>query len=520
MMRFFALALFASVILSCSSKPSVPLWDRIDIPVQHNKSYKNPFWDVDLNVKCTRPDGSPLELHGFYNGDFTWVIRCMPDQIGTWTYTARFSDGSKAIDGQFECIESDVPGMISVYDKNPMWFGFRGGDAVLLRSLHIGDRFFANEANSKYPEIVWSDSLRSVFLDWAHSQGYNMLSIASFLLNRQADGRGLGWNTPDLWDAKNALPNPAEFDRMEKVLDDLAGHRMVVFPFAGFFGKNADWPIEPEMQEKYLTYVIARLAPYWNLLFSVAGPEPLLQNTTDQYQYAMEYEDINRLGELIKKLDPYDHLLTVHNRTDASETGDRFKDKDWYQYSTIQGPKTLDRAMLAEKTLMNHRSDKPYYAQETLWAGNKYHPDYGRGDLRKNAIVLNMCAATINFADNQGNSSSGFSGSALLQDRDQEKHDIMKQVWDFMESIPFYEMRPAPELVDHGFCLANPGELYLVYFESPGTIMPALEDGFYNVEWINARDMKNRRDGGQITAGELLKSPAEGDWLCLVKKSK
>jgi hypothetical protein len=80
----------------------------------------------------------------------------------------------------------------------------RGG---MLR-YHVGDRFFA--AN-------WPSEQRQRFLDWAGKQGYHMLSIASHYLNRDAPDRGRPWATPAL------LPlNPAEYRRMEGVLDDLA----------------------------------------------------------------------------------------------------------------------------------------------------------------------------------------------------------------------------------------------------------------------------------------------------------
>ncbi|TVR51310.1 MAG: hypothetical protein EA426_20055 [Spirochaetaceae bacterium] len=98
------------------------------------------------------------------------------------------------------------------------------------------------------------------------------MSIASFLLNRNSEGRGAGWQTPALWPL-----DPAEFQRLETMLDDLAKRRFVVFPFAGFFGRTSDFPVARLDQELFIRYVLARLGSYWNLLFNVAGPEPLLR---------------------------------------------------------------------------------------------------------------------------------------------------------------------------------------------------------------------------------------------------
>ncbi|MDZ7371338.1 MAG: DUF5060 domain-containing protein [candidate division KSB1 bacterium] len=505
-------------LLNLAAGFEVPQWGIFEQVIETTAAFADPFRDASLEVEFTRPDGSKLAFWGFYTGGNRWAFRCMPDRLGEWRWEARFSDGSLR-QGTFTCVESDLPGLISRYEPNPIWFGFRNGRAVLLRSLHVGDCFFADAPNALDPTKVWNDSLRTRFLDWAQQQGYNMLSIGSFFLNRREKDRGLGWNTPRLWDSQRQQPIPAEYERLEAVLNDLSARKIVVYPFAGFFGKRGEWPADSTARLLYLKYTLARLAPYWNLLFLVAGPEPLHPETGDAYQNAMAEADIKTWGGLIARLDPYRHLLSVHNRTEASDEGDPFKEESWYTYSTIQGPKTLDRRLLAQKTLMNHHPQKPYYAQETLWAGNIWHPDYGLEDLRKNAIVLNLCAATINFADNAGTSSTGFSGLPRLEDRVQEKHDILKRVWDFIASLPFYDMKPAPERVSDGFCLAKGDSLLLIYLDRPMTTRLLGARGRYRLEWIDGRDTSRRIDAGTIDATVPLVPPADGDdWFARLVK--
>lgn len=140
--------------------------------------------------------------------------------------------------------------------------------------------------------------------------------------------------------------------------------------------------------------------------------------------------------------------------------------------------------------------------------------DYSDDDLRKNAFVIHMSAAALNFADNDGDSSSGFSGTLKLADRKQPRHDVIRQVWDFWETMPYHRMAPRQDLVDNGYCLAEAGQHYLVYLESPGTVSVKVESGPFTVLWINAKDPKDRRPGGRTTDGSKLKSPADGDdWL-------
>jgi hypothetical protein len=134
--------------------------------------------------------------------------------------------------------------------------------------------------------------------------------------------------------------------------------------------------------------------------------------------------------------------------------------------------------------------------------------------LRKDAYVLMMSAATINFADMGGSTSSGLSGTLDLSQRVQARHDIIKGVWDFFDRIPFWRMKPRQDLVDNGYCLAEPGRMYLVYLEQPGTVTVDVTEGSYRVKWINARRPADAREAGIIDGRRDLTSPQEeDDWL-------
>jgi hypothetical protein len=479
---------------------TIGLWQRFELSVENKAACADPHRDVALLADFTRPDGTRVSFWGFYDGGATWRLRFMPDQIGEWRYSARFSDASGASDGSFTCAASDVPGPVCADAQNPVWFGVRGGGRFQLRSLHVGDRFFARNT---------PDDMRRAFLDWAQAQGYNTLSIASHYLNRAEPGRGQGWDTPRLWPL-----DAAEFQRAERVLDDLAARRLVVFPFGGFFGRGAAFPTTPTEQELYVRYVLARWGAYWNVLWNVSGPEPLL---VKEGRVWLSKPELERMGKLIAALDVFGHAITVHNQTGDDE----FLGSDWLSFGTLQGPKTTDTALLHAGLLWNHHPARPLYAQETLWSGNKHgHPDYSDSELRKNAITIIMSAAALNFADNGGpdpatigDSSSGFSGSLVLADRRQWRHDIVKRVWDMFETIPFQRMRPAPHVVSTGMCLAEPGKQILVYLTHGGSVSLRLGSA-HRVQWINAQDAADRRDGGTTTDGRNLACPTGGDdWL-------
>ena len=247
-----------------ANKNQIGLWDRFEKEIIRNTTSSNPFTETELNVEFTRPDRTNLLITGFFDRTDVWKFRVMPDMIGKWKYTAWFTDDpGKKISGSFRCVPSNIPGMIAADETNPVWFGFKGGKHQLIRSFHVGDRFFADN---------WPDSERKQFLDWLIENKYNTISVASHLLNRNAENRGKGWDTPDLWNAEKQQPNPEEYVKMERILDELAARKIVIFPFAGFFGQKSNYPTDSLNQAHYIRYSNSRLGAYWNILYSVAGP--------------------------------------------------------------------------------------------------------------------------------------------------------------------------------------------------------------------------------------------------------
>jgi hypothetical protein len=388
--------------------------------------------------------------------------------------------------------------MIAVCQANPVWFGYQGGPPVLLRGLHVGDRFFARN----FPQAQ-----REAFLNWVQAQGYNLLSVASHYLNRNAKGRGQGWQTPALWPL-----NPAEYAWLETQIEELARRRLLVYPFAGFFGRDSNFPRQPAEQELYVRYTYARLGAYWNLLLNVAGPEPLLRESP-----YLSREEVNRLGALIQQHNVFGKPLSVHNRTGDDE----FRNEPWLTYGTMQGPKTVNCAHLARGLLESHHAAKPMLAQETLWSGNTYHirpikRDYTDEELRKNTFVIHFCAAALVFADNDGDSSSGFSGTLDLAACKTNRHAAVKRAWDLCAALPFGGLKPRPDLVkgSHAHCLADPKRLFLVYLENGQPVTVRVGEGTWRATWIDTRPPYPRQEGGVVTGEQSLTPPAGGeDWV-------
>lgn len=489
----------------------VEIYQLFELNIDNQNNYNDPFSDVELRIELINPEGEKLLHYGFYDGGQQWKIRYSPDKQGSWDYKAWFSDNSGELKGSFNCISSGKPGRVMKNQSNPFWLGKGGEEKTLFRSFHVGDRFFAE--NWDDPLNDSDGNLRTKFLDWVQNNKYNMLSIASHYTNRDQEGRGKGWDTPQLWPL-----DPAEYRKMEVILDDLKKRDITVFPFAGFFGVSGIWPADQREQELYIKYTLARIGHYSNIILSVSGPEPLIHGNRKRLQGAMGFNEIIRLGKLIDSLDVHDHILTVHNETPATKYGDLFVDEPWYTLSTLQGPKTFDPDQLFAGLNSNHHRYKPAYAQETLWSRNKFHPQYTDDHIRKNTYTILFSGSILNFGDMNGDSSSGFSGTLDLNDCFQARHDLINKIYDWFQTIPFHQMTSRHDLVSGkggNFCLANEGKEYYIYMVSKGNVVLYLDFPYmFSSEWINAQNHEDKRPGPSVNQRHEFNSPADGDdWI-------
>lgn len=491
--------------------PKVEIYQLWEVEVKNNKTYTDPLRDVTLRVKLVSREGLVYNHSGFYDGNNTWKIRFSPDEYGEWTYEYWFTDDQKKTSGEFGCIPTTKTERVLKNAFNPFWLGQGRQPKTLFKSFHVGDRFFA--VNWDDPANPDDGNARTLFLDWATKNGYNMLSIASCFTNRNVAGRGKGWDTPRMWPI-----DPAEYRKAEVIMDELKERGMAVFPFAGIFGQNGDWPVNWDDQQMYIRYFLARFGHYPNLILNIAGPEPFWAEKG--YRNAMLMNDIKRIGAFIDSVDIHNHVITVHNETRASQFGCPFIDEPWCDMATIQGPKTFDSEILFSGLSMNHRPNKTSYANETLWGGNVYHPAYTNARIRKNTFTILFSGSILNFADNNGDSSTGFSGTMDLKDVNQEKHDIVSAVHNWFATIPFNQMTTRQDLVKQGYCLANEGEEYYIYLDTLGKVEVYLDFPYpFQTEWINANNPSDVRKGKSVLPPTNLQhttfeTPTDGDdWI-------
>ncbi len=447
----------------------VPLHGRFETEARNGKAYSNPFQDVSLDAVFTSPSGREVRCFGFHDGDgeggqrgSVWKLRFMPDEVGPWSFTSSFSDGAPGMAGRFRCVAGGArPGPLRVDPAHPRHWFFAGGTRFLPRAYTAPELFVAaNEDHRRH----WI----ARFFGGKHR--FN-LSNAN-LLNFVAAGEVLNWQgtpyrAPDpsgegrfvtipgnglfpflhsgprpLFDGGSngdwTRPSIACWRNADEVLGELEERKAIWFNHWGMIGwewsGNGKLLVPPAARKPALRYWIARLAPWWNVTWNLAG----------EWDELLTPAELDELGELVKRIDPWRHPLTSHS---LGTTPDR----PWvdFRVEQIAAGMSGDPLANAERARADF-TGKPVFAFETFWEAvpGKLTAD----QVRVGAWGSVMGGASYLYAECFEPSLTWGDGAAFR---------FVEALHDVLESLRYWELSPRSALVNPGsLCLADPGRVY------------------------------------------------------------
>ncbi len=491
-------------------------YDTFETNVMNYNSYSNSFQDVTLNATLTSPSAQTISIRGFYDGNNTWQIRFMPDELGTWTYACTFSDGASGKSGSFQCIASHLHGPLKTDAVTPVWWKHADGTPVFIRAFHLW-----------YPDSFEESRLEDT-LDFAKEKEFNTI-VAPHLTSSYHIPNGVPDNpdrmpwqgtyeSPDFW--RYNLPVWRELDTM---IRKCAERGMVVIPFAIFGGTNGlpkmtEWG----QQQQFIRYWVARWGGFWNVTYCPMS----------EYDKMFSETEMAAILDEIYSADGGRHPVTTHN-CGIDKPTNTIKQRTSFTYHTIQD-KLDDYNPAAYKRFVDlyRGAPKPILAHECLWEGNQYQgaPSLDMNNMRKGAWCLATCGgAYINYADECLPGHQQISDQTASQTFATKGTAVAPQGWfypyiahlgNFMQAVPFWRMSLQKELSSMEMCLAKTDYWYVAYTMGGSfTLNLSAASSAMIGRWYNPRTGEYGAEFSVSPGGiRTMTPPDSNDWVLYVSR--
>jgi uncharacterized protein DUF5060/uncharacterized protein DUF5605/uncharacterized protein DUF4038 len=363
----FAICLIAPITTSgqqTAATGSVERWGIFEIKLE-GPSAGNPFREVSLAASFTNDDRT-IEVSGFYDGDGIYRIRFMPEKTGQWRYRTKSNrEELNGKEGAFTCTEPSANNHGPVLVHNTYHFAYADGTPY----FPIG--------TTSYAWLHQGDELEEQTIATLKRSPFNKLRMCIFPKHYVYNT-----NEPIFFPFEKDLSgefdftrfNPEFFRHLEKRLAEL--REIGVEADLILFHPYDRWGFAvmgPDNDDHYLRYVIARLAAYRNVWWSLANEFDFMMNEKREEVVELKKRgkpiklktmaDWDRFFQILQKEDPHQHLRSIHNGSLLYN-----HTKSWVTHASIQNGSAVTDYGRAE--LMRDVYQKPIIYDEVKYEGN------------------------------------------------------------------------------------------------------------------------------------------------------
>ena len=561
-------------------------------PNTSENAENNPFLNYRLTVTFTHnKSGKEYKVPGYYatDGDAAnsnadsgnvWKVHFSPDQVGEWNYSVEFVLGKWAAIRNFNKLKSagymdGQSGSFNIKESDKVGNDFRGKG----RLQYVGERYLKFAETGEYFLKCGPDAPENFLAYYAfdgsfHNDGHKDELVKTWAAHKKdwndgdpywQDGKG-----KEIIGAMNYLASEG-LNAVSFLTLNIEGDDRNVFPYINYntwdrfdCSKLDQWEILFEHADKiglflhfksmeyenqglldnggiglytklYYRELIARfghhLALNWNL------GEETGDWTDNPPTFPLDDDERLLLAKYISELDPYNHHLVIHNGV-------------WFD--GIYGPnsKFTGASLQTGMEDFSHVHSKVLQIlNESEKAGKIWAVACDEPGDHKHSLIPDSEDPTHDNARKNGLWGAFMAGGwgtewyfgyehahSDLTCQDYRSRDLFwdqcRYALEFFRtnSIPFWEMASSDNLISNknDYCLANPGEIYMLYLKNGGTVELDLKnnDNKYEIMWFNPRkggktllsEKKVIEGGGKQNIG---KPPYDDqfDWVVIVKKT-
>jgi len=536
-------------------------WHRVTLtftgPQTAETATPNPFRDYRLNVTFTK-GAKRYVVPGYYAADGNaaetgadsgnkWRVHFAPDEEGLWTYVASFRAGpdvamSTDPNAGVPIAFDGATGSFTIGPTDKTGRDHRGKGMLryvgehYLRFAETGEYFLKGGADSPENFLAYFEfdgtqdtgGLIRNFLHqyrphvrnwrpgdptWQGGKGKGIIGALNYLAGKGMNsvylitynidgGDGADtwpWIAPDVRDRFDC----SKLDQWETVFAhmDALGIQLHLLTQETENDHALDGGDLGPIRKLYYRELIARFAHHLALIWNLGE-----ENTNSNAQR-------KAFARYIRRLDPYDHPITVHTFYNAAETFyDGLLGDANFEATSIQGDATRYNQWAIRLRQRSAQASRKWviYGDEQ---GPAVQRDLSNLDvLRKHALWGNLMGGGAGvewYIGYQGN----------FGDVQCESWWRLEPLWDqtryaldfFQNYLPFWQMEPNNKLASEGIhprVLAKPQDIYAVYLPSGGSTKLNLGNATYSVRWYNPRT------GGALQAGSVTSVAGPG-WVCI-----
>jgi len=362
--------LISPVRPAIAAEPTVEQWGIFEISLT-GPTNGNPFLDVQFSGRFQLGDTN-ITADGFYDGAGVYRVRFMPEQPGRWQYATH----------------SNVPeldGHTGEFTVTPPSANHHGPVRVCY-TYH-----FAYADGTPYWPIGttaynwWhmAEPLEAETLATLADSPFNKIRMCVFPKHEPGQTNELALypfegTPPKGWDFSRF--NPAFFQHLEQRVGDLRdlGIEADVILFDPY--DKGRWGFDrmpPAVDDRYVRYLVSRLAAYRNVWWSLSNEYDFNKNKTEA--------DWDRLFQVVAAADPYGHLRSIHNGFLIYNNA-----QPWVTHASIQNGSAVEDPGRAE--LYRDVWRKPVIYDEIKYEGNI---SKRWGNLSAQELVFRFWNATV-----------------------------------------------------------------------------------------------------------------------------
>ncbi len=306
------------IVLITSHLAATEKWDIFELEFK-GPEVENPFTNVALTAEFQYKNHK-FYVDGFYDGDNIYKIRFMPTEEGKWSYITQ--SNIKDLDnqsGEFKCTPARKGNHGPVQVRETYHFKYADGTPFYV----LGTTAYAWNHQNK--------ELRTQTIRTLKENAFNKIRMTvmpkqySKYIQNEPPFYPFEGSKDEGWDFKRF--NVKFFQHLDEQINALRklnveADLILFHPYD--WGK---WNLNTGSVEDnvlYLKYLIARLAAYRNVWWSMANEYDLMNKPDEEW---------TAYFKTIMQCDPYQHLCSIHNGREWYDHS-----KPWITHLSVQTP--------------------------------------------------------------------------------------------------------------------------------------------------------------------------------------